>query len=209
MITGLSRKEVSRVKKIDSTEDDDITQKYNRAARVISGWVRDTDYSNNGKPVDLPLESDDVSFASLVKKYSGDMPARAILDELINVKAVTVKDREVKLLTNAYVPSEGETEKIQILGSDVALLISTIEHNISNKSEPAFYQRKVAYDNLPEEALARFRELSHNDAQKLLEKMDSYLSEQDRDTNPNSKGKGRKKAGLGIYYFEEDVFEEP
>ena len=207
VITGLSRKEVSRVQKLSSPQDDVLTRKYNRAARVISGWVRDSDYHFNNSPTDLALDGKALSFSSLVKKYSGDLPVRAILDELLNVKAIALKDNKVKLLTNAYVPSGGASEKIQILGTDVALLLNTIEHNISNELEPAFYQRKVVYDNLPNEAVERFRELSHIDAQLLLEKMDGYLSKLDRDNNLDSQGKGRKRAGLGIYYFEEDVCE--
>ena len=207
VITGLSRKEVSRVQKLPSSQDEVMTRKYNRAARVISGWVRDSDYHFNNSPTELSLDGKTLSFSSLVKKYSGDLPVRAILDELLNVKAISLKDNKVKLLTNAYVPSEGTSEKIHILGTDVALLINTIEHNISNKLEPAFYQRKVVYDNLPNEAIERFRELSHKDAQLLLEKMDDYLSKLDRDTNLDIQGQGRKRAGLGIYYFEEDVCE--
>ncbi|MFQ5937243.1 MAG: DUF6502 family protein [Acidiferrobacterales bacterium] len=37
--------------------------------------------------------------------------------------------------------------------------------------------------------------------------MDRWMAEHDRDTRPNVKGTGRKRAGIGIYYFEED-FEE-
>ena len=68
------------------------------------------------------------------------------------------------------------------------------------------FQRKVAYDNLPDEALPAFRKLSTKQAQKLLEKMDEWLAENDRDVNPSVKGIGRNLAGLGIYYFEEPYF---
>ena len=205
VLTGLSRKEVARVQAIDTPDDETIAQQYNRAARVISGWVRDAAFNDfDGNPAVLPLEGEN-SFAALVKAYSGDMPARAILDELLRVKAVKVVDEHVSLLTHAYVPVAGEEEKLQILGTDVALLINTIDHNLEQNSEQTFYQRKVAYDNLPEEALPRLRELSREKAQALLEELDRQLAKQDRDSNPESQGTGRMRAGLGIYYFEEEV----
>lgn len=207
VITGLSRKEVARIQAIETPDDEAVVQQYNRAARVISGWLRDVQFKDEqGEPAVLPLEGKN-SFAELVKAYSGDMPARAILDELIRVKAVKLIDNSVKLLAHAYVPAEGEEEKLHILGTDVALLINTIDHNLDTDEKPHF-QRKVAYDNLPEEILPELRELSREKAQALLEELDRHLVKHDRDSNPESKGSGRKRAGLGIYYFEEDVSEE-
>ena len=208
VITGLSRKEVARIQSIETPDDEAVVQQYNRAARVISGWLRDERFSNaDGVPAVLPLEGDD-SFASLVKDYSGDMPARAILDELVRVKAIELTDHSVKLLTHGYVPADGEEEKLHILGTDVALLINTIDHNLENTESKPHFQRKVAYDNLPEEFLPQLRELSGDKAQALLEELDRHLVKHDRDSNPEIKGSGRKRAGLGIYYFEEDVSEE-
>jgi hypothetical protein len=63
-------------------------ERYNRATRVLTGWARDADFlDRRGQP--RPLEVDGAaSFAVLVKRYSGDMPARAVLDELVRVGAV-------------------------------------------------------------------------------------------------------------------------
>ena len=212
VLTGLSRKEVSRVQSIETPDDTSLLQQYNRAARVISGWMQDELFTNgNGEASILPLEGKN-SFAELVKAYSGDMPSRAILDELVRVKAIELKDDHVRLITHGYVPSEGEQEKLNILGTDVALLIKTIDHNIEHTSQSSnkepYFQRKVAYDNLPEEVLPQLRELSREKSQELLEEINRYLVIHDRDSNPQSTGSGRNRAGLGIYYFEEDVPEE-
>ena len=42
----------------------------------------------------------------------------------------------------------------------------------------------------------------------MLEKFDQWMAAHDRDINPDVKGSGRKAAGIGIYYFEEDPPEE-
>ena len=105
-------------------------------------------------------------------------------------------------------PKGSDAGKIHILGTDVALLIGTIDHNLHEPQGQPRFQRKVAYDNLPAEALPRLRELSAEHGQNLLQELDRYLAQQDRDANPNTHGTGRKHAGIGIYYFEEDVSEE-
>jgi hypothetical protein len=73
------------------------------------------------------------------------------------------------------------------------------------KSDPIglFFQRKVAYDNLPDEVLPVFRKHSAKRAQALLESLDRWLAQRDRDITPTVKGSGRNQAGIGIYYFEE------
>ena len=204
IITGLSRKEVLRVNRLPDPDDFGAVQRYNRAARVISGWVRDHLFTDKtGNPIDLPFDGD-VSFIGLVRSYSGDAPARAVLDELFRVGAVERRpDGKIRLLERSYVPKKGEVEKIGILGTDVSDLISTIDHNIRHADTP-FFQRKVCYDNLPSEALPNLKKITGKRAQALLEYLDRWLSEHDRDLNPGAGGTGRKRAGLGIYYFEDD-----
>lgn len=209
VVTGLTRKEVARVKGIDTPNDTDAEQQYNRAARVISGWLRDRRYcEQDGTPAPLPFEGQK-SFSELVKEYSGDMTARSILDELLRVGAVErTQEGKIRLLVSAYIPMSSDAGKLHIFGSDVALLIGTIDHNMQETQHQPRFQRKVAYDNLPEEALPKLRELANEHGQALLQEIDRYLSQQDRDINPDIKGTGHKHAGIGIYYFEEDVPEE-
>ena len=205
VITGLSRKEVQRVRKLPRPDDRQSAEQYNRAARVISGWRRDPKFlDKRGRPAVLPISGKEPNFDQLVKQYSGDLPFRAILDELISVGAVERKEgKRVRLLTRSYVPEKDDAMKIHILGTDAGLLISTIGHNLQELDMDPFYQRKVAYDNLPSEILSKFRKMSAKSAQSLLERLDSWLSKHDRDINPSTAGTGRNTAGLGIYYFEE------
>jgi hypothetical protein len=205
IITGLSRKEVLRVKRLPGSDDLGALQRYNRAVRVISGWVRDRIFTNeSGDPVDLPFEGENASFKRLVRLYSGDTPARAILDELLRVGSVErTTEGKIHLFDRSYVPKKGEIEKIGILGTDAADLISTIDHNIRQTDTP-FFQRKVSYDNLPCEALPQLKKMARKQSQSLLESLDRWLCKRDRDFNPQVGGTGRKRAGIGIYYFEED-----
>src|SRR3989304_5560592 len=63
IIPGLSRNEVWRVKRIPGTDDMGALQRYNRAARVISGWGRDRIFTDeSGNPHDLPFQGEEARF---------------------------------------------------------------------------------------------------------------------------------------------------
>lgn len=135
-----------------------------------------------------------MTFTSIVKQYSGDMPVRAVLDELERVGAVVrTADGHVQLKTQSYLPKADGKMKLHILGSDVGKLISTIGHNMEAEASRLRLQRKVSYDNLPNETIAPFRRYSKAQAVKLLEKLDAYLCQYDRDTNSEIQGTGRNK----------------
>ncbi|MDQ3796907.1 MAG: DUF6502 family protein [Pseudomonadota bacterium] len=207
IMTGLTRKEVRRIQSLETADDAAAIAQYNRAARVIAGWRRDSQFLDaNGNPSELPLEGASASFATLVKRFSGDVPARAVRDELLRVDAAEITAAgSIRLKVRAYVPIGSEVEKVSILGTDVADLLTTITHNIADHASEPFFQRKVAYDNLPIEALAELKPLVNQRAQELLEEFDRWLAARDRDINPEVKGSGRQRAGIGIYYFETDL----
>lgn len=205
-ITGLSRKEVQRLRDLPTEFGDGNIMQYNRAARVVYGWVHDENFQGQaGKCLDLDFET----FTKLVKEYSGDIPPRAILDELLQVGVVSKLENETyRLLSRAYIPRAGKQEMLDYLGTDVGGLLETMDHNIHDPGDEPFFQRKVYYDNLPLEALPHIRNLIGEKAQPLLEEIDKNLALHDRDANPEVEGTGRKGAGIGVYYFETDEDEE-
>jgi hypothetical protein len=211
LLSGLTRKEVQRLLDVEQTADAEVGERYNRAARVVAGWVRDPDFSDaSGNPRELEISEaapgGAPTFADLVRRFSGDIPYRAVLDELLRVGAAErMPQGTIRAKSRAFVPQDGDTDKINILGTDVADLVATIDHNIHERDAQPRFQRKVMYDNLPIEALEEFRKLSAEQAQQLLEHLDKWLARHDRDTNSASRGTGRMRSGIGIYYFEEDL----
>jgi hypothetical protein len=206
LLTGLTRKEVSRLWEAGESAGVD-SARYSRAANVITGWIREPGYQDaNGKPRELPFDGARRSFAELARRFGADVTPRALLDELLQAGAVerSAADR-LRLVARGYVPRTDDAEKLGILGSDVADLISTVDHNIVHPPERAFFQRKVAYDNLVAAALPELRERAARRGQTLLEALDEFMSAHDRDANPSVRGEGRHRAVIGIYYYEEPV----
>ena len=210
LLTGLSRKEVRRVETLETPTDAPVRAQYNRAARVIGGWITDVRFrGTDGSPATLPVEGDGATFAELVRVYSGDVPTRAILDELARVGAVEeTADGRLQLMTRAYIADTGGIGKMEILGTEVARLTQTIGHNIDAPPQDAHFQRSVAYDNLPAEVIADLRASTGADAQSLLESINERMAVLDRDTGGTQQGTGRKRVSVGVYYFEDDVNEE-
>jgi hypothetical protein len=212
LLTGLTRKEVARLL---SEGGDEHTwrdrSRVNRAARVLSAWTQDPDFADRrGAPASLPFESDEgPSFSELVRRHGADVTPRAVLDELSRVGVVgRLKDGRIRPLERAYIPQNDEGEKLTILGTDVADLIAAIDHNIHEPAAEPFYQRKVAYDNLPEQYLPALRARVRKDAQALLESFDAEMARHDRDTHGQHDSPGGKRAMVGIYYYEDDRDDE-
>jgi hypothetical protein len=206
VITGLSRKEVKRVAALHPSSESETYVRYNRAARVISGWTQDRAYIDGlGEPRALSVEANDgeaSSFVDLVRRYSGDAPPRAVLDELERVGAVQrMDDGRLKLLTRAYIPHTDDADKFGVMGIMVAHQLATMDHNISSPAERAFFLRAVSNNAMPEEALPAFRMVSRDQAQALLENLDRWLTQHEM---PRDSGAARpRRVGMGIYYFEE------
>jgi hypothetical protein len=205
ILTGLTRKEVQALLAQPARHHGSAEEEYNRAARVIAGWLKDSKFGDGrGHPAPLPLNGKRGSFEALVKTYSGDIPVRAMLDELLRVGSVEqLRDGRICLRSRGYIPQKSEPEKLNILGIDTADLIATIDHNIYVKPNKPRFQRKVMYDNVPIEAAQEFEAIVAARGQELLEALDRWLSNRDRDVNPTSKGSGRVRVGLGMYHFEE------
>ena len=104
-------------------------------------------------------------------------------------------------------PHDSDVDKLQILGTDTADLIKTIDYNLTHNKEEAKFQRKVSYDNVPLDHVEAFRKHSAKLSQELLERLDRWLQKRDRDSNPNLKGNGKTRIGLGIYMMDEAIKE--
>ena len=205
-LTGLTRKEVKRLLDLNTPDDTASQERFNRGIRVISGWVNDRRFhDSDGKPTDLPVDGKPKSFAVLVKDYSGDIPTRAMLSMLEEAGSVRLMGDKVRLVRHAFVPGSDPLEKIQVLGTDVAELITTIDHNLTARPDDLLFQRKVAYDNIDPAAVPKLQKLTFTKAQTLLEQLDRQYASSELGEESGATG---KYISLGIYYYEQDASEE-
>lgn len=209
ILTGINRKDVAKI--LNAPEEVELGpfKEGNRPSRIIQGWLRDNDFINeSGAPKPLHFEGGEHSFSELVRRYGGDVPPRAVFDELIRVGAITQNlQQKILLCSSAYVPQTGLDEKFRIMGRASSDLFSTLEHNLEHEPYMAHLQRTVAYSNIPLESLAQVRLRSKEEGEQFLLQVNQWLSQQDKDVNPETQGSGKARAGIGIYYFE-NILEE-
>jgi len=180
---------------------------FGRAARLVTAWTRTPPFvGEDGEPRVLPLENAAASFAQLVQRFAPGAVPRVLLCDLVRAGAVAhLPTEEVRLLDRAYLARRDPSEQLEVLGTDARDLIATIAHNMDRRGRPPYFQRTVRYDNLPPEALPVLRTFVERQAQALLEVLDRCLSAHDRDDTPGIRGTTRRHAGVGIYYFDDDV----
>lgn len=196
--TGLSRKEVKRLSEKQIDKANESAQKYNRAIRVISGWMNDERFcSSEGIPQMLDMDGTDNAFSVLVKDYSGDIPSRAMFDLLEKSACVEKHDNKVHLVSHAYVPGNDPVDVINILGTDINELMETIIYNMGSDIENRRFQRKVSSHKLATKYLPEFQKYSSRRSQSLLEDLDSWISEHEAHTEQDS-----EYVSLGIYYYQ-------
>jgi hypothetical protein len=205
VLTGLTRREVDRLVR-QAEPKEGAPERYNRAARVLSGWAEDPAFrGTDGKPKLLAMEGQG-SFSDVVRLYSGNQPTRAVLDELVRVGSVErTDDDRVRLLKTYYEPVSGkqEEEKLNIMGIATGDLLETVAHNIRNINQPSFYQQQI-YERVSPAQLAELREALRKHCDQFADKTDRFLFQQLGETLAGEAGPGDRRAGVGVYYFEAD-----
>lgn len=202
ILTGLSRKECLRIRRLLEDQTDTVPLKPNPAARVVTAWASDPDFlDDQGEPKVLPMEGTGSSFEELLRRYAGDLPHGALLKELERVEAVTEGDDGLELVRRSFIPGGFNHDKIRILATQLSDLGGTICHNLQEDIKPRM-QRYVVNDTpLSSDAVARFQQVATERGQELLEQLDTWLTAAgNTDTVANHE---HKRVGFGVYFFEE------
>lgn len=204
ILTGLTRKEVNRLFTQKGQQQRDYATNLNRIARILSGWHTDPQFTGPyGLPLDVSYDdSSGRSFAELVRRYTGDMPVRAMLDELMRIGVVKETDAgRIKVLTRTFLPNSDAPESLDRLGNAVRNFVETMDFNRSETDpERRLFERTVTADvGVKAEDLPRFQAYVRERGQFLLEEIDDWLSKLDEsDDGTNSR---RIDTGVGIYHF--------
>jgi len=198
VITGLNRKEVSRLRNKEPLDRSDEIW-WNRAAHVLASWLRDDAFlDRKGDPLDLPFSGDSPTFTDLVRKHSGDMRPRSVADELLRLGAIEEVGGRLRMTSRGYVPGGDPERIIDILGVDTAELMETIDYNLQHDKDERLVQLKVLSDNVPAEYLDEFNRYSARLSRNVLEELSRWLSERDKGRDWSGDDE-RVVLGLGVY----------
>ena len=203
ILTGLTRKEVYRLRKAG---EDETPSNLGRVARVVQGWNQDPEFVGPyGVPLELEFDTKiGPSFVELVRRYSGDMSPRAMLDELLRVDAVQeVEGARLRATNRAYIPLQHDPAGLERLGNVVHYRVDTIDHNLQKTKQGAgrFERYVLTLEGIDESDYAQFDALVRQKGQELLEVLDNWLTLREFETSRNPASQEKLKTGVGIFHF--------
>jgi len=206
VMTGLTRKEVRRIRTKLEGGQDLLSVKTTPLSQVLTRWHTEQEYlDSRGKPADLEFSKGKNSFTALVKKYGGDVPPGAMRTELKRTGTVLEENGVLSVVSRYVVPPDNTENLVTGLAHGVYPLVATIAKNtepgsVRGEGHAQFVTysvgirdaerkrlRRISYDRLSETAI------SFDD---LFTACESVTSDAD--------GKPENPVVLvGLYYFEE------
>ena len=193
MLTGLSRREVSRVRDVLlEVEASDDERRGSRMARILTGWHTDTEFlAKDGRPQDL----DPSDFEELLSRYAGDLPHTAVRKEMLSHGLIKELDGgELRVLERDFVYSSLDPEIVRQMGVALHDHAGTLDHNLNEKRESAPRFEGIA-DNaaIPASAVDAFEQFVEERGLAFLEDVDGWLA--DHQTNEHDAKTARLGAG--------------
>jgi len=206
VMTGLSRKEVTRLK-TRLLEDQDVASQHaaTPAAMVLAGWHTDADFvDDTGRPLVLPFDAEFPSLAALVTRYAGDVPPGAVRAELKRAQAVEEQaDGRLKVLKRYFVPPLIDEKLVNSIELMLAGLAATIARSADpDRAQPGHIHRFVFSDTLSASAVRLFRNVARQRSQELLESLDDWLGSNQVQSEFADEPVAEQRVGVGVFYYE-------
>jgi hypothetical protein len=206
VMTGLTRKEVRRIRDQRESGRNTIAIKTTPLTTVLHRWHSEEDYlDEEGRPATLPFAGDDSSFSSLVRRFGGDIPPGAMRTELKRVGALVEDENgNVRAIRRAIHPKTDHDKLCASLAHSAYPLLSTIAHNTNpDLSEPSWAQLTAFTADIRESDIPRIRRISVDRLTEVVESFDDVfmayekMSDSDEDDGP------RRPIAVSVFYFEE------
>lgn len=199
VLTGLTRREVTRLRRMIDIDPTTLNDRAGVLARVLSGWHQDAEFIDaKGRPRALPM-SGDASLSTLLNRYCGDLPITAVITELEHVGAVKRAGGYATVKSRYYMPVTLDEDALARFGSVVHDLLTTISHNLVTGPELALFEGRATNDRIPVAQFDVFRAFVNERGQAFLEDIDDWLTQ-------HSEGGAHEaiRLGTGLYLISDD-----
>jgi hypothetical protein len=218
MITGLSRREVTRVRDVLVGDVPPPEPAASRVAQVLSGWYLDADFLDaDGRPAVLPQYGESRSVEALLKRYAGDLPHGAFVKELEQLGLIERADGDsYRVLARDYVRSASDPDIVRQYGVALHDHATTLTHNVdAERTEPSRYEGMATTPRLAPRYVRAFAEFAAARSQAFLEEIDAWLvrhevkrgaagaADEGAKDDANDDADGGVRAGLGVYLIQD------
>ena len=206
VMTGLTRKEVKRIRDKIESGDSSISVKTTPLLDVLHHWHAQPEFTDeNGNPAVLPFAGESGSFSSLVKAFGGDVPAGAMRTELKRV-GVVEEDEAGNLVAVARTmrPEADHDRLITMLVHGAYALLSNIARNSNPKFAESRWANRVAHTtHLQKEDAGQLRRIAKDRITDFSEAVDDLFIAYEALHADETREKGDPVA-VGVFYFEEN-----
>jgi len=210
--TGLTRVEVSRLLTQTDEDAEALLGRLSRVGRLLTGWHQDSDFTGPyGIPYEVQFEGPigRRSFTELVRRYTSDVPADEMLDELKRIGAVLdLGNGYYRVLIRLYIPSAADPAKFHAMSVAFTDLAKTLDQNLRPDEDQKIFERRVWAPNgiTPTDALD-FDGYVKDRGQQFLESLDDWLSTREIEA-ARSGADQSVKVGVAMYMFVRPVDEQ-
>ena len=208
IITGLPRSEVARILLAD--EAPKVSRLGQHPARkVLAGWYDNPIFlSENGDPAPLPIFGARRSFERLVALYSGGIPVRAMLDQLIQINAIEVLPGQLVNAKSRVPIFTGLTSiAIRTIGDRTRDLLDSLRSNL--RAPIPLFEGTAVMSEVDAKAVPIIRKELAEQGAIFIEGANSLFS-RSRNRTRQLKLKRIPKCRIGItaYYFQNDLADD-
>jgi hypothetical protein len=206
VMTGLTRKEVRRIRTKNDAKKSTVVMKTTPASQVLHRWYTDEELlTESGSPKSLYFDGDGVTFTYLVRKYAGDVPPGAMRTELNRIDALIVGDDGAMLPTKRVAYSvELHDRFVSGLAGILYPAALNFSHNIESSVDSDRWPNLAATSRFVRNGdRGRIMRMSSDRIKNFVESIDdlygAYESLYDHSDNQVEK----HAIGVGVFYFEE------
>ena len=207
MMTGLSRREVTRVCKLLSGQEEPDEGVGNRISQLLSAWHLDPEFlTDDGQPAELPLDGAEGSLETLMKRYAGDLPHGALVKEMQRLGLIEPKAGGYQVLTRHYLRSAVNPDIVRQAGVALHDHGATLIHNVDQmRDDEARFEGMATTLRLAPRHLRAFHDFVSAKGQKLLEEADAWLVKHEIKSTGKAKHSQAVRAGLGVYLIQDEI----
>lgn len=201
LLTGIHRKEVRRLRGAGAPVNV-VPAAVSRTSRILARWLADPRFADAaGRPLPLPRgPGEPGSFDDLVASVTRDLRSRAVLDEWLDRRLVTLDaDGRVVLAETAHVPRGGDGRQLYCFGRNLHDHIAAAAANVEGRSPP-FLERAVHCDGLSRETAEALQARSRAIALDALQ-----TASREAHAASETDAPGGWRWNFGIYVFAEEV----
>jgi hypothetical protein len=202
LMTGLSRREVTRIKDVLLGERAREPGVPSRISQILTAWHVDPRFTtSDGKPATLPATARESDMTALLKNYAGDTPHGAVIKEMTELGLVERTPQGFRALAREYIRSGSDPDLIRQAGVALHDHASTVAHNLDSKrAGPARFERMATNGALPRRHLRSFEAFLETEGQSFLERADSWLAARAATAADDER---TVRVGVGMYEIHE------